>query len=100
MKFEAIPLHEDLLKSIRDTGFDRCTPVQEQTLLESLSGRDIMAQAQTGTGKTAAFLITIFHRLSTIPQPEKKPHALILVPTRELAAQVESDAVKLGRHLP
>jgi ATP-dependent RNA helicase RhlB len=99
MKFENLPLHEDLLRSIRDTGFTRCTPVQEQTLLESLSGRDIMAQAQTGTGKTAAFLITIYHRLSTLKQ-QVKPRALILVPTRELAVQVENDARDLGRYLP
>jgi ATP-dependent RNA helicase RhlB len=97
MKFETLPLDENLLQGIRDTGFTRCTPVQEQTLLESLSGRDIMAQAQTGTGKTAAFLITIFHRLLSTKQAKDKPHALILVPTRELAVQVENDARDLGR---
>jgi ATP-dependent RNA helicase RhlB len=99
MKFENLPLHKDILRGIRDTGFTRCTPVQEQTLLESISGRDIMAQAQTGTGKTAAFLITVFHRLLITSPPETKPHALILVPTRELAVQVENDAKDLGRHL-
>lgn len=100
MKFDTLPLHDDLLKGIHDTGFTRCTPVQEQSLIESLSGRDIMAQAQTGTGKTAAFLITILQRLRSQKSQKRKPHALILVPTRELAVQVENDAKDLGRHLP
>ncbi|MBI5903364.1 MAG: DEAD/DEAH box helicase [Deltaproteobacteria bacterium] len=101
MKFESLNLHPDVLKGIRDAGFEHCTPIQEQSLPECLAGKDAIAQSQTGTGKTAVFLLTIFNRaMSSGPNPTGRPRALVMVPTRELAAQVIDDAVKLGRHLP
>jgi ATP-dependent RNA helicase RhlB len=80
---------------INDAGFTVCTPVQEATFKHSLQGRDVCAQSQTGTGKTAAFLITILQNL----KDQKGSKAMIIVPTRELAVQVESEAALLGAHL-
>lgn len=101
MKFDSLGLHEDLLRGINDAGFKRCTPVQEQSLPESLEGKDIISQSQTGSGKTAVFLITAYTRLlkCTI-KSSGKPKVLIMVPTRELAHQVDQDAKKLGKYLP
>jgi len=100
MKFESLGLHPDILKGIQDAGFEHCTPVQEQSLPECLAGKDVIAQSQTGSGKTAVFLLTIFSRLASEPGPSGKPRALVVVPTRELAVQVMDDSVKLGKHLP
>ncbi|MBE9529108.1 MAG: DEAD/DEAH box helicase [Proteobacteria bacterium] len=81
-------------------GYERCTPVQEQSLPDSLAGMDIISQSQTGTGKTAVFLITALNRLNTGELKKgRDPRALILVPTRELATQVSKEADKLGNHL-
>lgn len=99
MLFASLPLPEQILQGISDTGFSECTPIQEKTLPLSLNGKDVAGQAQTGTGKTAAFLITLFTRLLTNPKtPGKHPRALILAPTRELVVQIEQDAQQLGRH--
>lgn len=98
MKFEELSLPEQLVKGIRDIGFTECTPIQEQTLPLSLAGKDVAGQAQTGTGKTAAFLITLFTRLLTTQNNGIKPRALILAPTRELVVQIEQDAQQLGAH--
>ena len=104
VKFESLPIAEPILKGIRDAGFEFCTPIQSKALPHSLKGKDIAGQAQTGTGKTAAFLIALFHRLVTTPprKPERKgkegPRALIIAPTRELARQIEKDALLLGSH--
>ena len=101
MKFDSLDLHADILKGITDAGFERCTPVQEQSLPESLMGKDIISQSQTGSGKTAVFLITIYMKLlSSNGKAPKKPKALIMVPTRELALQVEQDTRELGKYLP
>lgn len=101
MKFESLNLHPDILKGVSDAGFEHCTPIQEQSLPECLSGKDVIAQSQTGSGKTAVFLLTIFSRvLSNGPDPNGRPKALVMVPTRELATQVIDDCVKLGKHLP
>lgn len=101
MKFESLNLVADLLKGIDDAGFERCTPIQEQALPECLAGKDVIAQSQTGSGKTAVFLLTIFNKLvSNGYSRADKPKALIMVPTRELAGQVEQDAAKLGKYLP
>lgn len=104
MRFTSLGLPPDLLKGIEDAGFEKCTTVQEQSLPETLAGKDIIAQSQTGTGKTAVFLITIFNKFlangSVGAEKDGNPRALILVPTRELAVQVERDAEKLGKHLP
>ena len=101
MKFESLNLNVNILKGIRDANFERCTPVQEQSLPECLQGMDIIAQSQTGTGKTAVFLLTIFHKLiGEDSEPSKKPRALIMAPTRELAVQIEKEAQTLGKYLP
>ena len=101
--FAGYGLPEPLARAIDDLGFERCTPVQSEVLPYSLSDYDITGQAQTGTGKTAAFLITILtrhheHPLER-PNPPGTPRALILAPTRELALQIESDALDLSKHL-
>ena len=97
MRFDQLPLPQQVLDGIAATGFTDCTPIQEKTLPISLSGVDVAGQAQTGTGKTAAFLITLFAKLvnqsSGTPQ---RPRALILAPTRELVVQIEKDAQQLG----
>ncbi len=94
--FSDFHLNDKLLKSIEDTGFTHCTPIQEQALKITLNGNDLFAQSQTGTGKTAAFLISIFEN---IHRSEYKEQALVLVPTRELAVQIEAEARLLSTHL-
>ena len=98
MRFEELPIPEQVLRGIAETGFSICTPIQEQTLPITLKGIDIAGQAQTGTGKTAAFLISLFTRLLTDCAPAGRPRALILAPTRELVVQIEADAKQLGVH--
>src|SRR6185369_7733897 len=99
MYFSELDLPEALLKGIDETGFSTCTPIQEHTLPISLTGKDVAGQAQTGTGKTAAFLVTLFTRLMTnTPAKGGHPRALILAPTRELVVQIEQDAQLLGKH--
>ncbi len=99
MQFTELNLHPDLLAGIRDAGFTDCTQVQADTFVHSLAGRDVFVQSQTGTGKTAVFLITIYHHLlrADCPFPRR---ALIVAPTRELAVQIEQEARLLGGHLP
>ncbi len=97
MIFEQLQLRPDLLRGIRDMGFTDLTPVQEKTLAYSLTGKDVAVQSQTGTGKTAAFLITIFQRQQAAAAAWRK--ALIIAPTRELAVQIEAEAKLIGRHL-
>jgi ATP-dependent RNA helicase RhlB len=98
MEFQELNLHSDLQKGIKEAGFVTCMPVQEKVFAHSLSGQDIYAQSQTGTGKTAAFLISIFQRIMSVPELRTRK-ALILAPTRELAVQIEAEAVKLGKYL-
>ena len=99
MKFSELPLPPELFQGILQAGFIDCTPIQTQTLPLSLSGKDIAGQAQTGTGKTAAFLITLFTRLlKSQSETVNRPRALILAPTRELVVQIEKDAQILGSH--
>lgn len=99
MKFTEFNLHPDLQKAIDEAGFQECFPVQVETLKRTLAGKDVLVQSKTGTGKTAAFLITIFHHLSST-ETYKGKKALIIVPTRELAIQIEEDARLLGKYLP
>jgi len=93
----------DLLPAVQDgvarAGFTHCTPIQALTLPLALAGRDVAGQAQTGTGKTAAFLLVIFQRLlqKQPAEPGRQPRALVLAPTRELALQIHKDALLLGR---
>lgn len=98
MEFNELKLKPGLLRGIEDRGYKEMTAVQEQTLAQTLQGRDVAVQSQTGTGKTAAFLITLFERLPRNSAPKKKK-ALIIVPTRELAVQIEKEARLLNRHL-
>lgn len=99
-QFSQFDLPETLLQGIKKTGFEYCTPIQAETLPVALSGRDIAGQAQTGTGKTAAFLVAVYHHLLTQPEIESRkinqPRALILAPTRELAIQIHKDAMVIG----
>jgi ATP-dependent RNA helicase RhlB len=98
VRFEELDIPERVLEGIRAAGFTQCTPVQALTLPQALAGKDIAAQAQTGTGKTAAFLITVFSRLLTLPFPAQghSPAALVIAPTRELVVQIEAEARLLG----
>lgn len=100
MRFEELALPEPLGKGIAEAGFSECTPIQALTLPHTLSGRDIAGKGQTGTGKTAAFLITLFHKLLQKPEGNggNHPRALILAPTRELVVQIEQDARLLGMY--
>jgi len=98
VRFEELDIPEQVLEGIRAAGFAGCTPVQASTLPEALRGRDVAAQAQTGTGKTAAFLIAVFSRMLRIPAPGQglSPRALVIAPTRELAVQIDAEAKVLG----
>src|SRR5688572_4402485 len=98
MPFASLKLHPDLLKGIRELGFARPTPIQEDAIPPALAGRDVLACAQTGSGKTAAFLLPILHRL--IAKPRRTTRALVLTPTRELAAQIVEDFNALAVHTP
>ncbi len=101
MSFETLNLHPLILKAINEAGYTTPTPIQEQAIPELLSGHDVMASAQTGTGKTAAFMLPALHQLATPPEVRSRgPRVLILTPTRELALQVSEAATKYGRHLP
>jgi ATP-dependent RNA helicase RhlB len=99
--FSGFDLPESVMQGIEEAGFLACTPIQEKTLPLTLKGQDVAGQAQTGTGKTAAFLIATFnYLLRNPPDEQRKPQqvrALMLAPTRELAIQIHRDAVKLGQ---
>jgi ATP-dependent RNA helicase RhlB len=102
MTFGSLPLAPELMQGIVDAGFTYCTPIQAQTLPSALQGRDIAGQAQTGTGKTAAFLVALYQSLLLHPvSAHRAPtsiRALIVAPTRELAVQIHKDATALGKH--
>lgn len=97
--FAELPIPEPILRGVEDLGFSHCTPIQAKALPHSLQGRDVAGQAQTGTGKTAAFLITIFKELlETDRLHPTNPRAVVIAPTRELALQIASDAEDIGRY--
>ena len=98
MPFAVFKLHPDLLKGVKELGFTRATPIQEQAIPPALEGRDLLACAMTGSGKTAAFLLPILHRL--MGKPRGTTRALVLTPTRELAAQIEEHLRQLAVHTP
>jgi ATP-dependent RNA helicase RhlB len=102
VSFSNLHLPESLQKGLADANFERCTPIQAQTLPQALAGIDVAGQAQTGTGKTAAFLVAMYARLLREPVPASRklnaPRALIVAPTRELAVQIHRDAEVLGSH--
>ena len=100
MKFADLDLHDSLKESLADNGYEFCTEIQEKALPDLLKGRDVTGQAQTGTGKTATFLLATLNHLMTTPVEEGKkgPYAIIMAPTRELAVQIYDDAKMLGRY--
>jgi ATP-dependent RNA helicase RhlB len=102
LTFESLQIPESLKRGIAELGYTRCTPIQAQTLPVALAGRDVAGQAQTGTGKTAAFLIALFNRLLTQPAggnvPRNAPRAIVIAPTRELAVQIHSDAEGIAKY--
>jgi ATP-dependent RNA helicase RhlB len=101
--FSNFDLHPELLTGLERAGFSRCTPIQALTLPHALQGRDVAGQAQTGTGKTLAFLVAVINRLMKQPalanRANADPRALILAPTRELAIQIQKDAQKFADQL-
>ncbi len=96
MNFKELGLDEKLLEGIDAMGYQTATPVQAQVIQPILEGKDIIASAQTGTGKTAAFLLPIVHKMLTSPHPAHQINALIIVPTRELAIQIAETMEGLG----
>jgi len=105
MTFDELGLCPELLRSLADEGYTEPTPIQQKGIPVLLAGQDVMAAAQTGTGKTAAFMLPILERLrsqaNTSMSPARHPvRALVLTPTRELAVQVEESARSYSRHIP
>jgi len=99
MKFTELKLPEAVQRGVSDADFAHLTPVQEESIPLALAGKDVAAQAQTGTGKTAAFLIALFCRLiKSKERTNNNPRALVMAPTRELVVQICNDAELLGRH--
>ena len=99
--FAGLNLPEPLLRGVHEAGFEHCTPIQAEALPLALAGQDVAGQAQTGTGKTAAFLLAAFTHLLRHPAEERRPNqprAIMLAPTRELAVQIHKDAEVLGKH--
>src|ERR1700740_403192 len=100
VSFESLPLHASLKSGLAALGFTHCTPIQAATLPLALQGQDLAGQAQTGTGKTAAFLLATMHHLLTQPRMSEgadgQPRAYMVAPTRELALQIYNDALQLG----
>ena len=103
-RFQDLDLPAEILHAIADLGFQYCTPIQAAILPKTLQGVDAAGRAQTGTGKTAAFLISLFTRLLRHPSPQGRrvgsPRVLILAPTRELVMQIEQEARAIGRYCP
>src|ERR1700677_436843 len=102
LTFQSLNIAESLKRGIAELGYTRCTPIQAQTLPIALQGRDVAGQAQTGTGKTAAFLVALYQSLLSKPPATNRARtsirALIVAPTRELAVQIHKDAAVLGKH--
>ena len=101
IEFSSLDLRLEVAAGVKQAGFTHCTPIQALTLPLALAGNDVAGQAQTGTGKTAAFLLVIFQRLLEQAQPDQQrrhPRAFVLAPTRELALQIHKDALLLGGH--
>src|SRR5437764_6120017 len=98
MPFKAFGLHPALVQATRNIGYTEPTPVQAQAIPPILAGRDLIATAQTGTGKTAAFLLPVLHRL--LAEPKGVTQALVVTPTRELAQQIDDVCLGLAYHTP
>ena len=98
-KFSDLPIQQQVVDALSEANFNLCTPIQALSLPPLLEGNDLAGQAQTGTGKTIAFLVATFHYLLTNPQDSKRqPRAIIMAPTRELAVQIFNDAELLSQH--
>jgi ATP-dependent RNA helicase RhlE len=100
MLFKELGLSAELLRAVDEQGYSTATPVQQQAIPPILAGRDILASAQTGTGKTAGFTLPLLQRLQQSNKPKRTLRVLILTPTRELAAQITDSVRDYGRHLP
>ena len=102
MLFEKLGLSAELLRAIDSQGYRQATPIQQRAIPLVLEGRDVLAGAQTGTGKTAGFTLPLLQRLQASRRKGQRSYVrvLILTPTRELAAQVGQSVVDYGRHLP
>ncbi len=98
LTFDDLGLKTELLRAISDEGYGAPTPVQQNAIPPVLAGHDVMAAAQTGTGKTAAFTLPLLQRLLDRRAESRRPLALVLTPTRELAAQIEASASTYGKH--
>jgi ATP-dependent RNA helicase RhlE len=98
LSFSSLQLHPSLLKGLKELGFARPTPIQADSIPPALAGRDLLACAMTGSGKTAAFLLPILHKL--MDQPRGRTRALVLTPTRELAAQILESLNEMAVHTP
>ena len=96
MNFSELPLHEQILAGIRKAGFEQCTDVQHRVLPVALTGKDVMVQSKTGSGKTAVYAITILQRFITAQAENKESKALVIAPTRELAVQIKADIDELA----
>lgn len=100
MKFYDLDLSDDILDALDAMRFDECTPVQEQAIPVVLEGRDLIAVAQTGTGKTAAYLLPVIDRLYRLPEPEESVNCIVMAPTRELAQQIDRQMEGFSYYLP
>src|SRR6266851_3784131 len=98
MPFSSFGLHPDLLRGVKEMGFTRPTPIQQDAIPPAMEGRDVLACAMTGSGKTAAFVLPILHRL--MPKRRGVTRALIVTPTRELAAQIDEHLSQMAVHTP
>src|SRR4026209_1943668 len=96
--FSSFGIHPDLFRGVRELGFPRAPPIQQDAIPPAMEGRDVLACAMTGSGKTAAFLLPILHRL--IAKPRGLTRALVLTPTRELAAQIHEHLDGIAQHTP
>ncbi len=101
-RFDQLGLHPDLIKALDDLGYENCTPIQAASLPLLIQGQDIAGQAQTGTGKTAAFLLAAMHDLLCLPETAGRrrcdPRVLVMAPTRELAVQIYNDGLQLAKY--
>lgn len=101
-RFKDFDLDPNLIKGLDETGFEFCTPIQAQSIPIALTGKDVAGEAQTGTGKTAAFMVACMNHLIKKPAQENRqasqPRAMILAPTRELAIQIHKDAMAIGKY--
>jgi len=103
MSFLSLGLLPEITRAVSERGYDQPTPIQAQAIPAVMTGGDLLGGAQTGTGKTAGFVLPILHRLMQTPTPKASPQhirVLILTPTRELAAQVEESVKLYGKYLP